>query len=148
MRALLAALVIPLASCGTPEVSAVAEVPAGAGVEAARVELDVFSGRPNPTWTLTDVDDAALRQRLRALPAAAPATLHSDLGYRGLIVHLQEADASRVVRIQRGHVRTEGPAPAPDRADAGRALERWLLETGRGDLEPAVYEAAASDPPA
>ena len=146
--AALAVLALSVASCGSPDAQSADDDagPATAG-EPARVELDVFSGRPNPAWTLSADDDAALRGRLAALPAAPAAELHNDLGYRGLVVTLSEAGTPRVVRIQRGHVKADGAQPA-DRADEGRALERWVLETGKDDVEPSVYAIAVKDPDA
>ena len=49
-----------------------------------RVELDMFSGRPNPTW---DLDDAAERELLalesNLRPAGRPGVEPPPLGYRG-----------------------------------------------------------------
>src|SRR5262245_49044670 len=54
----------------------------------AEVELDVFSGRPNPVWTLSNADTAELERRLSALTKTSATTLFDGLGYRGLIVRL------------------------------------------------------------
>jgi hypothetical protein len=141
-----AALALSTVACGSPDQLAAepasAPVPASAAAP-AEVEVDIFSGRPNPTWTLSPADDKTLRERLAALPAASPADLHTNLGYRGLVVHLPD---SVVVRLQRGHVRTDGADPQA-KADPERGLERWLLETGRATLEPGVYHAAQEDKP-
>lgn len=53
----------------------------------SRIEvlLDIFSGRPNPRWTLSDEQVNDLQTRLRTLPEAKPTTL-PGLGYRGFIV--------------------------------------------------------------
>ena len=49
------------------------------------IEMDIFSGRPNPVWTLTADEGAALARLVAHLPpAAAPAQV--DLGYRGFVV--------------------------------------------------------------
>ena len=134
-----AALALPALACGSS--------PAPPVAAPAQVELDIFSGRPNPTWTLSDADDADLRARLAALPSASAATLHSDLGYRGLIVRLADPAGPQVVRIQRGHVQADGAEPPAEgnRADSGRSLERWLLGTGRSGLEPGLYDIALQD---
>jgi hypothetical protein len=53
-----------------------------------QVELDIFSGRPNPSWTLSDKEEKELLDRVAAdpmlmLPASAT---NGRLGYRGYVV--------------------------------------------------------------
>jgi len=38
----------------------------------ATVELDIYSGRPNPVWRIDDAGGAAVVTRWEALPAATP----------------------------------------------------------------------------
>ena len=66
-----------------------------------QVELDIFSGNPNPAWTLSDADSAHFLEKLALLPAASPAEFATNLGYRGFIVRRANATESSVVRIQR-----------------------------------------------
>jgi hypothetical protein len=57
------------------------------------VELDVFSGRPNPRWTLMAGRAEEVRELLRDLePADRPQP--SGLGYRGFVLTSGEAKAS------------------------------------------------------
>lgn len=60
------------------------------------VELDIFSGMPNPTWVLSKRQEKSLYERLSAEPKQiAPATTSSKqlgLGYRGLIVRRIKTD--------------------------------------------------------
>ena len=55
-----------------------------------RITFDVFSGRPNPSVTLTDAESADLLKRIGAVKATGAAqgshAEPSTLGYRGLIV--------------------------------------------------------------
>jgi hypothetical protein len=79
------------------------------------VELDVFSGRPNPRWTLDPLSSVELSRLLSGRSGdAAP----ERLGYRGFLVHLTDDDSDTV------------------RVYGEPALERWLLETGRAHLAP------------
>lgn len=60
------------------------------------VELDIFSGMPNPTWVLSKRQEAALYERLNANPeqitrVSAPG-MRFSLGYRGLIVRRSKSD--------------------------------------------------------
>jgi hypothetical protein len=60
------------------------------------VELDVFSGMPNPTWLLTPQQEKTLYDLLRAEPsqvsAARSTSTRLGLGYRGLIVRRVKTD--------------------------------------------------------
>lgn len=60
------------------------------------VELDIFSGMPNPTWVLSKRQEATLYELLRADPnQISPVTILSKrfgLGYRGLIVRRVKTD--------------------------------------------------------
>jgi hypothetical protein len=98
------------------------------------VELDVFSGRPNPTWVLTTGEAEAFERRLAALPRIPDCVLSAALGYRGLIARTALGAETQSIWIQSGCVRiAEGDTPIHARDD-GRALERWLLGTGRPRL--------------
>lgn len=110
--------------------------------QSVQVELEVYSGRPNPSWALRADQAAEYRRRLDALPAAAAAP-HADdaLGYRGLRV----TDGAAEVRVARGGVTARRGAETRALRDEGRAFERWLVETGRGALDPALYEYVAGE---
>jgi len=96
------------------------------------VELDIFSGRPNPTWTLPDADATAFRDRLDGLAATTSGQVANNLGYRGFVVRKGE----EVVTVQRGLVRKAQGESISYAADPNRDLERWLLESGKPSLEP------------
>lgn len=86
---------------------------------------------PNPRWILTDADAAAFAEALDALPGTSVRTLSGSLGYRGLIVECQQGGDTRTIHVQRGIVRIASGVASAFAADTGRALERWLLNTGR-----------------
>ncbi len=55
------------------------------------VELDIFSGNPNPVWTLTKQEEKELIERVIAEPSlAAPPKTVGGLGYRGYTVTASE----------------------------------------------------------
>lgn len=60
------------------------------------VELDIFSGMPNPTWVLSEKQEGTLLELLNADPGQVSGTSSSDsrfgLGYRGLIVRKVKSD--------------------------------------------------------
>ena len=49
------------------------------------VMLDIFSGRPNPKWTLSSKQVDELKAKLDKLPMAKP-VMPLGLGYRGVVV--------------------------------------------------------------
>jgi len=105
------------------------------------VELDIYSGRPNPTWTLSSQDGDSFDSKLAALPAAQPSTLPNPLGYRGFIVRTRRGDDETRSVVQQGHVQSTRGQATTFRSDPDRALERWLLDTGRVALPPDVVQA-------
>jgi hypothetical protein len=67
------------------------------------VELDVFSGRTNPRWKLTEKEATELASRLHELPEAGKAASFG-LGYRGFVVHnpAREFGIPSLLRIWQG----------------------------------------------
>jgi hypothetical protein len=106
----------------------------------SKVELDIFSGRPNPVWTLIESERDSLAERLASLPPARPRTLSANLGYRGLIVTVPGQDGVAINRVQRGTVETTVGARTTYRDDPGRAFERWLLDTGTAHIAADIRE--------
>ena len=85
------------------------------------VELEIFSGRPNPRWTLAEPAAREVRRLQRALPPASRRSAEPPgLGYRGFCY----ADAERRCRAWRGTVLT-GDGTLDDPA---RSIERYLLD--------------------
>jgi hypothetical protein len=79
------------------------------------VELDVFSGRPNPTWSLSVEQSMELLEMLQNLPPADKLSQENGLGYRGfLLSNPGRADGlaphiriySGIVTMTDGHVQS------------------------------------------
>jgi hypothetical protein len=104
------------------------------------VELDIFSGMPNPTWVLTTAEAEGLAGRLAALPRTAASELSGRLGYRGLVVTTTDGAETRLIRVQSGSVHVAEGETTVHARDEGRELERWLIETGRPQLAENVIE--------
>jgi hypothetical protein len=104
------------------------DIPVGDDVS---VELDAFSGRPNPTWSLNGPEVAELRSRLAGLPAAPGQTVpEGGLGYRGFRVRLRGEGSSpeESVYVAKGLVsRGANGQVYRDTHD----LEGWLRENAR-----------------
>ena len=68
-----------------------------------RVEVDAFSGLPNPTWELSSDEANDILARLELLPPVNASVSVPDLGYRGFLLHTGD----REIRIYQGFVITE-----------------------------------------
>ncbi len=107
-----------------------------------QVQLDVFSGRPNPSWETTVEETDRLVATFRQLPERANATLPASLGFRGVVL---EGSAVRAlgyerITIRRSIVLAEGPRGSKTFSDWDRGFEGQVTATaeGRVDLSPFV----------
>ena len=92
----------------------------------ATVIVDVFSGLPNPQWTIAGDVLVQLKMMLAHL-ASFHGTVPEPpgLGYRGLILEFSPNEGIEgPLRVFGGYV--AGPHQAW--VDSGHTLERWLLE--------------------
>ena len=85
-------------SCGRSEVSRETKAP-------VEVELEVFSGRPNPRWVLRAEEGDSLLELVGSLKESGGPMPAAGLGYRGFI--LRDGDREivvyrRLVRVRRG----------------------------------------------
>jgi hypothetical protein len=103
----------------------------------ADVELDIFSGLPNPTWTLSDEQTASLLEMVSALSQTEARPRSGDLGYRGMVVRIRDA-AARELYLHDGIVEVSGNYYS----DRDRRVARWLLDTGRSFVDQSIYEIA------
>jgi hypothetical protein len=127
-----------------------------------RVEVMVFSGRPNPVFTITD--PAQIREILSladTMPQSTDgrAAQKQGLGYRGIAVTNLSSDASKVetLKVYRSAVEIKrkpdtsaknatatsaGDAATEARSDNGKALETRLLAmaVSRGVIEQRLLD--------
>ena len=106
--------------CAQPEASREPKAP-------LEVELDIFSGRPNPRWVLpTDERDSLLNMvaSLRDTAGPFPAT---GLGYRGFILR----DSDREILVYRHLVRVKRGADENIYRDTAGLEERLAREAMR-----------------
>ena len=106
------------------------------------VELDIFSGMPNPTWILTDAEVDSFVKRLAALRPSSSSELSGNLGYRGFIVQCIQGSKMQVIRIQKGTVQISEGESNVYASDKDRELERWLLNTGKPHLDDELFQIA------
>ena len=106
------------------------------------VELDIFSGMPNPMWVLTNAEAASFVKQLTKLPRTLVRELSGNLGYRGFIVQVTQGADKQLIRIQTGIVHITKGATNVYGYDEDRVLERWLLNTGKPYLKNEISQIA------
>ena len=104
------------------------------------VELDIFSGMPNPTWVLTDAEADSFVKRLAAAPPGPPTQLSGNLGYRGFIVQVTQGTETHLIHVQAGIIHISKGATKIYAKDVNRELERWLLNTGKPHLKNEIFQ--------
>lgn len=104
------------------------------------VELDIFSGMPNPAWVLTNSEADSFVEKLAAMSRTSATELSSNLGYRGFIVHVTEGANTQLIHIQTGIVYISIGAANVYANDEDRELERWLLSTGKPYLKNELFQ--------
>jgi hypothetical protein len=108
-----------------------------------RIELNAFSGRPNPTWSLNDEEAREFLARFQTLKTSdSKRTPYDGLGYRGFkVAGFQEYDEvtvwGEIVEASRGGKRYRW-------LDEGRGLEKFLLKTSKGHIDEDLYRVIAS----
>lgn len=104
-------------------------------VSSAAVTLDVYSGRPNPIWSLSASMTAELVRRLGALTTSSADVADFDgLGYRAVQAELVGDPKGTVVIASRGVVTLDQAGERFRYADPGRQFELWLVNTGADHL--------------
>ncbi len=108
------------------------------------VELDLYSGAPNPRWTLDAATSRALDDAVAQLEAADTGAMRpTQLGYRGLIVRDERAIDERLF-VGGGHVFIDGRV----RIDTESRIERWLLASAVGRIDAPLLRSLREGPPA
>ncbi|GIM30388.1 hypothetical protein CPJCM30710_30540 [Clostridium polyendosporum] len=104
------------------------------------VELDIFSGNPNPSWILSDTEGVLFLKRLAKLRKTSAKELSTNLGYLGFIVRVTNGTEKSLVRIQNGMVLLSQDDTNVYYSDENRELERWLLNSGKSSLNSDLFK--------
>src|SRR5688572_1721092 len=97
------------------------------------VEIDLYSGRPNPHFRLDPEAAAELMRRLAVLrPSTGQTRPRERLGYRGLRIEPDVTGSPFAEVVISGGVVFVRDHSGRERLldDPGRDLERWLVEAG------------------
>jgi hypothetical protein len=111
------------------------------------VELDIFSGNPNPVWILPEAYGVLFLKKLSMLPKASATELSDNLGYRGFIIKVINESVESLIRIQNGTVQFSQSGTNVYYSDQNRNLERWLLNSGKPILRSDLYDIVERDYP-
>jgi hypothetical protein len=102
----------------------------------ADVEVDLYSGRPNPHATLDAAATAQFVARVDQLAPSGRLPTPPPLGYRGLRVCVDEPVAGTVVEVFGGVVTLRQPdAPVRILDDPHRETESWLVDVAASGLD-------------
>ncbi|HEY5853553.1 MAG TPA: hypothetical protein VIW24_05735 [Aldersonia sp.] len=114
------------------------------------ITLDVFSGRPNPTWSLSDAQARELIDRAAGRALAAPDSGPDLLGFRGYIVSAVSDDGAEHAGLPASFrldavpaerlVAPEGLAARALTVDESVDASSWLLSTAGAAVEDDVLE--------
>jgi hypothetical protein len=113
------------------------------------VEVDLYSGRPNPHFRLNPDEASEVLRRLADLPPLSDhAAPREGLGYRGLRLVPESSDSIAEIEVSAGVVVVHNrDGSVVYLADPGRTLERWLIETGAESLGPDVTSVLRQEVP-
>lgn len=112
------------------------------------VTLDVFSGRQNPTWILSEADSQKLVERVNAVEtvtAQKPSGAMGGLGYRGFLLNRtpNSVQIHGAMRVHEGIV-DKGIHEA-NLITRDREIESFLLETAPDTVHADVRKLVASE---
>jgi hypothetical protein len=108
-----------------------------------QIELDVFSGRPNPTWALSDQEGKEFLAKFKALTASDSHKPHYDgLGYRGFkVTEFQDYDK---VTVLEGIVEARRGEKTYRWRDQEKTLEKYLLKLAKDHVDEGIYKVVES----
>jgi hypothetical protein len=107
-----------------------------------QIELEVYSGRPNPVWNLDPKETAIFLSRLENVTRATDVTSTPErLGYRGFILKPvgEFGHDWEELSVGFGVIRERKGLKVKYALDEGRVLERWLLESARGKISKDLF---------
>lgn len=112
----------------------------------ATAELMIFSGRPNPQWSLSANQTQELLQLVEHAALGNTVNFPDGLGYNGYTVQLHDGRSPVTsLRVGKGVIEVVSTNQTTYRLDANRQVERWLLTSAQPHLEKEVYELVAKE---
>ncbi len=103
--------------------------------------LDVFSGRENPRWVLSDDMEKEFFEKLDKIDRptlSKPSGSIGTLGYRGFKIRRPVESPQQEVKLFVSDGIVDFGQDVVNRASDGRQLEQWLLESGSQKLDDSI----------
>ena len=109
------------------------------------VSLGLYSGRPDPSWELSEEESAALTALLESLPRVDGSAPSGGLGYHGFTIErLTPEGMPRLLLAFEGTVSDPASSYLSYLDDPDRSVERLLLESGREQLSAVEIDGAGN----
>ena len=111
------------------------------------VTLDMFSGRPNPTWNLSEAEQRQVLDRVRGRTLAQVEVPDSRLGYRGIVIDPSEDSIAeipqgfRIESFSGAGLTTKGQL-SPDEE---KEIAQFLLEAARAAVPDDVRQLVTEE---
>ena len=115
-------------------------------VTKARVMLSIFSGRPNPTWTLSAKNAEQLVTKINKLPKSDAAFSPDGLGYTGFQIELTDSESRKSkITAYKGLVVYNVNDTSYYFSDSRRSIEKLLIESGKLTLDHQLYQTVKAE---
>lgn len=112
-----------------------------------QIELDIFSGRPNPTWDLDDEEvDKLLTLMAQRSRKVSRGFNNGGLGYRGFILTStqQQSGMFDQAHVFRGVIKLTSGTRVTFLRDDKQEIEYWLLNMARHHVSKELYDKTRS----
>jgi hypothetical protein len=106
-----------------------------------KVILNIFSGRENPTWKLSEEQINTLLSNIKDSPKSDKTVFPDGLGYRGFEVVITDSvdQQTQSIVVANGKILSKSKGIEEYFTDSNRNIESFLLQTGSKYLEPEIY---------
>lgn len=126
------------ADSGTPAVESRIDLLADSIIE-IKVEIVVFSGRPDPTWFLDAQEQILVHAGLVQAVPRPPQQIEGQLGYTGFRLTVQTSDQILSIQIYGGIIIYNDQGQISFYQDTDRALEQILFKTSQAHINSELY---------
>lgn len=108
----------------------------------ATIEVDVFSGKPNPAWQPTDAQVAELLKKVKTLPETQANALPDNLGYRGFVARIPDltTGTQTTIKVYHTNVQLMDANTTTYYRDDNRDIETWLFSLAKPNLPEELYK--------
>jgi hypothetical protein len=107
----------------------------------AWVELNIFSGRPDPGWEIPLEQAMELYKEAISFPATDAKKLFEGLGYRGFRVFIDQNDEQRIIcTVFSDLVKIVSGSTTQYKRDKERKMEKWLLLSAKTNIDEPLFK--------